>query len=229
MSCESTSYASSLRQELIARNHVFAKVNRLPHMVSYGESPVIVYQPSECGRYHGNFLKASYGAILRRPQWRKRLQKVHAQGRRCFPLEDRQCHELDSSMSSDALLMNIFCYPKITRKLEDFQTQRADLVEGYCDFKNVFEYRQLQTVGKRYVSYQLIRNVLAAHALGLQFCVLIDARRPDLLENWYEVVRSIRSLDLRARCKVLMWQELARVLPSVLQNFLDAKYGITAV
>jgi hypothetical protein len=109
----------------------------------------------------------------------------------------------------------------------DFQMQRADLVEGYRDFKEVFEYRQLRTAGKKYVSYQLIRNVLAAHALALEFCALIDARRPDLIEDWYEVLRSIRSLDLRARCKVLTWQELARVLPRVLQNFLDAKYGIT--
>ncbi|MGB8065499.1 MAG: hypothetical protein WCF26_26685 [Candidatus Sulfotelmatobacter sp.] len=178
-------------------------------------------------------------------------------------------------MSSDALLMNIFCYPRITRKPEvgsvlgiergshpefgfrprvplvsgaierteidlklgnvlfeakltegDFQMQRADLVEGYRDFKEVFEYRQLRTAGKKYVSYQLIRNVLAAHALALEFCALIDARRPDLMEDWYEVLRSIRSLDHRARCKVLTWQELARVLPRVLQNFLGAKYGV---
>ena len=118
MSSESHSYAPRLRHEVIARNHVFAKVHRLPHVISYGESAVIVYQPSECGRYHGNFLKASYAAILKRPQWRKRLEKVHAQGGRCLPAGDRQWHELDSSMSSDALLMNIFCYPRITRKTE---------------------------------------------------------------------------------------------------------------
>ncbi|MGB8065498.1 MAG: hypothetical protein WCF26_26680 [Candidatus Sulfotelmatobacter sp.] len=64
MSSESNNYASRLRQELIARNQAFAKVNRLPHVISYGESPVVVYQPSECGRYHGNFVKASYEAIL---------------------------------------------------------------------------------------------------------------------------------------------------------------------
>ena len=228
MSYESRGSALTLRQELIARNHVFAKLNRLPHDISHGELPVIVYQPSECGRYHGNFLKASYAAILKRPQWRKRLGKVHAQGGRCLPAGDRPWREPDSSVSSDALLMNVFCDPRITRKPEvcsvlgvdrgsrpefgflprvplvsgaierteidmklgdmffeakltegDFQTQRADLVEGCRDFKAMFEYRQLRRAGKKYVSYQLIRNVLAARALGLEFCALMDARRPD--------------------------------------------------
>src|SRR5579862_5612390 len=260
----------------MARNHVFAKVNRLQHVISYGESPVIVYQPSECGRSHGNFLRASYGAILRRPEWRRRLEKVHAHGKRCLPAGDTLWCELDSSMSSDALLMNIFCFPRVTRKPEicsvlgidrgsppqfgflprvplvsgaierteidmklgnvlfeakltesDFQMQRADLVEGYRDFKDVFALRQLRRAGEKYVSYQLIRNVLAAHTLGLEFCALLDARRPDMMERWYEVLRSIRPLDLRARCKVLTWQELARSLPCALQDFLDAKYGIT--
>jgi hypothetical protein len=275
MSLRSNNYASILRQELMARNRVFAEENRLPHVLSYGESPVVVYR-SECGRCHGNFITASYRAILRRPEWRKRFEKVHTQAGRCLPAGDRPWCELDSSMSSDALLMNIFCYPRITEKPEvwsllgidrgaqpefgfrprvplvsgaiertevdmklgsilfeakltegDFQTQRADLVEGYRDFKDVFEHRQLQTDEKRYVSYQLIRNVLAARALGLGFCALIDARRPDLMEDWYDVLRSIRPLELRARCKVLTWQELAKILPRGLQKFLDAKYGIT--
>lgn len=46
------------------------------------------------------------------------------------------------------------------------------------------------------------------------------------MEGWYEV---LRSLDLRARCKMLTWQELAGVLPRLLKNFLHAKYGITPV
>src|SRR5262249_13095249 len=79
---------------------------------------VVVYQQSACGRHHGNFISASYRAILRRPQWRKRLQKVHSQGRRSLPARDGLWRELDSSLSSDALLMNIFCYPGVTRRME---------------------------------------------------------------------------------------------------------------
>ena len=268
-------YVSALREELIARNNSYAVLNLLPHVTSYGELPVVVYQQSECGRYHGNFIAASYRAILRRPEWRKRLQKVHTQGRRSLPAKDGSWRELDSSLSSDALLMNVFCYPGVTRRRElcgmlglepgsvsefgfmpripllseamerteidmklgntlfeakltegDFQIQRAELVEQYRDLREVFEPRQLPRTKRKYVSYQLIRNVLAAHALDLDFCTLLDARRPDLLEDWYSIVRCTRSATLRARCKVLTWQELAPSLPAALQRFLSVKYGI---
>ena len=111
-------YVSALREELIARNNSYAVLNLLPHVTSYGELPVVVYEQSECGRHHGNFIAASYRAILRRPEWRKRLQKVHSQGRRSLPAKDSSWRELDSSLSSDALLMNVFCYPGVTRRRE---------------------------------------------------------------------------------------------------------------
>jgi Restriction Endonuclease associating with ARP len=78
----------------------------------------------------------------------------------------------------------------------------------------------------QYVSYQLIRNVLAAYHLGFNFCVLLDARRPDLRERWFSVMRCVKIADLRTRCKVLTWQELAETLPKKLEHFLDRKYGI---
>src|SRR5205085_5942267 len=65
----------------------------------------------------------------------------------------------------------------------NFQTQDAALVERYCDLKQVFEFRKLPRQSKQFSSYQLLRNVLAAHALNLHFCVLLDARRPDLVEQ----------------------------------------------
>ena len=113
-----SSYVSLLQQELIARNSSYAALNFLPHVTSYGELPVVVYQQSECGRHHGNFISASYRAILRSPEWRKRLQKVRSQGRRSLPARNGSWRELDSSLSSDALLMNIFCYPGVTRRTE---------------------------------------------------------------------------------------------------------------
>ena len=271
-------YVSALRQDLIARNNSYASLMLLQHVTSYGELPVVVYQQSECGRHHGNFIAASYRAILRRPEWRNRLQKVHSQGRRSLPARDSSWRELDSSLSSDALLMNIFCYPGVTRRREtcrilglepgsvpefgfmprvpllseaterteidmklgnkifeakltesDFQIQRTELVERYRDLRDIFECRHLPRLGRKYVSYQLIRNVLAAHALDLDFCTLLDARRPDLLEDWYSIARCIRSATLRARCKVLTWQELSLCLPASLQRFLSVKYGIVHV
>ncbi len=79
-----------------------------------------------------------------------------------------------------------------------------------------------------YRSYQLIRNVLAAHHTGSSFCVLCDARRPDLISAWYDVMRCVKPLDLRLRCKVLTWQELSEALPHQLQEFLRDKYGISS-
>ena len=80
--------------------------------------PVVLYRPSHCGRYHGNFIAASYRAILQRPEWRRRLQKVHTQAHHSLPKEDCVWRELDASTSSDALLMNIFCYPHMTKNRE---------------------------------------------------------------------------------------------------------------
>jgi hypothetical protein len=83
-------------------------------------------------------------------------------------------------------------------------------------------------VGPGYASYQLIRNVLAAHALDCSFCVIHDARRPDLREAWFKVMAAVKSADLRVRLKVITWQELVALLPNALQQFLDVKYGIVA-
>lgn len=80
----------------------------------------------------------------------------------------------------------------------------------------------------RYRSYQLIRNVLAAHAEGARFCVIADVRRPDLKEAWFRVMAAVRSAEMRTRCLMLTWQELASVVPEGLREFLEGKYGIVA-
>ena len=50
-----------------------------------------------------------------------------------------------------------------------------------------------------YASYQLIRNVLAAHATGASFCVIHDQRRPDLTEAWFDIMHAIRTAEMRVR------------------------------
>jgi hypothetical protein len=102
--------ATRLRLEIAARNRLYA-VGR-PHVESYGDPPVIVYAPDEAG--HGNFFNPAYRAIAVRPEWFRRFGKVHAQGR-SLPKAERKWRELDSSMSSDALLMNIFCTPGVAQ------------------------------------------------------------------------------------------------------------------
>jgi hypothetical protein len=294
---------------------------------------VIVYEPEhpadgkgtaqEIVR-HGNFLDASYAAIAARPGWMRRFNKIHAQGRALPKAESgRRWRELDSSMSSDALLMNVSCAPGVWEsqavkralgvdgvdamefgwkarvpltngrvdrtevdmrwggllveaKLTegDFQTRSAAIVESYRDFDAVFDRdclprvelrtarrraavefaeeftqewedpaaneeiarefqqgiveraREAQTAEAGFASYQLIRNVLAAYAEGCSFCVLHDERRPDLREAWFRVMAAVKDAEMRVRCKVLTWQELAALLPEELQEFLDRKYGI---
>lgn len=127
----------------------------------------------------------------------------------------------------DMKLGKMLFEPKLTEG--DFQVQRAELVEQYRDLREIFECRQLLRARTKYVSYQLIRNVLAAYALNLDFCTLLDARRPDLIEDWYYIVRCIQSPAFRARCKVLTWQELTVCLPAALQSFLSVNYGIVPV
>ncbi len=110
----------------------------------------------------------------------------------------------------------------------DFQSCEQEVVERYRDFHQVFELPELPREGNRYASYQLIRNVLAAYAGGFSFCVMADARRPDLKESWYAVMRSVRMAELRVRCKMITWQELSIELPRALRFFLAEKYGIAS-
>jgi restriction endonuclease-like protein len=268
----SLAYAAALRQELSERNLAYARDHGLAHSVSFGGVPAVVYTPDE--QIHGNFLAASYRAIVQQPQWKRRIGKAHAQ-KVNLPRADRRWAELDSCNSSDALLMNIFCFPRlfadghvadlvgvardarpafgvparvplaggkfdrtevdmklgallVEAKLteSDFQVCAKAAMESYRDFREVFSVRDLPQDRTNYYGYQLIRNVLAAHASAASFCVLLDQRRPDLLEGWYQVMRCVRPLELRTRCKVLTWQELARAVPPALQRFLGAKYGL---
>jgi len=124
MGLDSTLNTSQLRRELALRNRRWA-CGRL-HVESYGGDPVVVYAPEDDNAStgvlhstpcHGNFFDPAYAAILSRPAWMKRFNKVHPLARRSLPKltadPARRWRELDSCMSSDALLMNIFCTPGI--------------------------------------------------------------------------------------------------------------------
>jgi hypothetical protein len=120
---------------------------------------------------------------------------------------------------------NLLVEAKLTES--DFQRAEKSKVLRYRDFLAVFDVAALPQSEHHYYSYQLIRNVLAAHDRQAFFCVLLDARRSDLLEAWYAVMKCVQAAELRTACKVLTWQELARVLPLSLQLFLAQKYGIS--
>jgi hypothetical protein len=71
-----------------------------------------------------------------------------------------------------------------------------------------------------------LSNVLAAAHLSTSLTVLIDQRRPDLLEEWWRVHAAIKNVELRLRCGFRSWQQVAGASPPALGQFLAAKYGI---
>jgi hypothetical protein len=111
-----SSSASLLRRDLNARAHKFAHERKLVHEIAPGPhqdtDPLIIFGRSELGP-HGNFHPASDVAISANPAWLRRLSKPHTASRRSPARNDWLWRELDSAVSSDALLMNIFCHPRV--------------------------------------------------------------------------------------------------------------------
>jgi hypothetical protein len=266
------STGSSLRAELSVRNQQIAVEHGLLHELTASETPSVIFGTRE-NQQHGNFHPVSYRNICANPSWARRLAKVHTASRRKPARDSWRWRELDCANSSDALLMNAFCYrrslsgpiacllgvdPGVTPEFgfrphvplrdgktdrtevdmrignllveaklteTNFQTAPAKLMERYRDLGEVFDVRRLKDDRGQFSSYQLVRNVLAAHSTGSAFCVLCDARRPELIDHWYCVMQAVKSCSLRCRLKLLTWQELNSVLPKALQQFLVLKYG----
>jgi restriction endonuclease-like protein len=106
----------NLRRVLAEHAEEYANAESIPHCLSYGEDAAVCFFPYNAGLRHGNFLDSSYKAIMAKPEWRRRLAKVHTSGRHSLPVTERgRWMELDTCTSSDALLMNIFCFPGAMR------------------------------------------------------------------------------------------------------------------
>lgn len=265
--------ASELRRELSARNLAWAA--KLDHESTYGEVPCVIHAEQQEGG-HGNFLSASWRRIQSRPSWRRRLEKSYTAGKRVPRSHDRWRGELEAATSSDALLMNLFCYPGMLRRpsvlrllgtdaglppsfgvraevpLENgsvdrtevdlhlgdllleakltetsFQTARSALVCRYRDLELCFHVEDLpRTASGDFDSYQLVRGVLAAFAHQCRFAVLLDRRRVDLVDRWFEVLRAVRSCELRSRLQLLTWQDFGAASSTTMRHFLAEKYGI---
>lgn len=273
-----TSYAGRLRQEIASQALAWAQANDVPFEGSRRAGSLLFRAYGD--GLHGNFFPASYKRILKRPQWLRRLEKAHTSARHILPSYSDEYAELETAVSSDALLMSIVCHPTVFRasnsglrgllsttsperivfgylpritlttehverteidarignllieaKLTeaDFQSAPLARMARYRDFEDVFAGEELPVENGQFRHYQLLRGVLAATAEPeRRFCVMCDARRPDLIDAWYSVMRAVRSAELRSRLTVLTWQEVAAVLPSALRDWLAAKYGIAA-
>ncbi|NTU80388.1 MAG: hypothetical protein HGA45_13595 [Chloroflexales bacterium] len=267
-------WSNRLRQLLRESNAQWAEKQGLVPYFSRGTPATALFQASIDRAYHGNFHPSSWKSIQENEAWRDRLDKVHPQRRLLPHPQSESALELDSSNSSDALLMNCFCYPgagkviceqlipglqfhtpefgfkacvpiqgdkgdktEIDMKIGDhlfeaklteanFTSSKKGKVEKYRDFGRVFRVSALPQDQELYCGYQLIRNVLAAAYLDASFTVLLDQRRPDLLQEWWQICRAISDISIRMRCNILTWQQIASVCPAPLKMFLQGKYGL---
>jgi hypothetical protein len=269
-------HAARLRQELSQRALSWAIAKSLPHECTIGNMPAVIFREAPDAT-HGNFHPLSYKCIRRKPEWNRRLRKSHSSARHNLPSHDAERGELDTAASSDALLMNIFCYPQafargsrlrlllgteaperlafgckpriplisqgverteidlrigdlfIEAKLTETEFQQAprQRVERYRDFAHVFDADGLPQRRDSYLHYQLIRGVLSAFAeQGSRYCVICDARRPDMIDAWFTVARAVKFASLLCRLQLLTWQEIAETLPRAMRAWLAEKYGI---
>jgi len=261
-------FAQNLRKQLSELAGRYAKEYDLSFETSRGG--VIVFKKDPSKNVHGNFLNSSYRNILRKENCKVRLEKPHPS----FLNRKQEVKELDSCNSSDALLMNIFCHPRIDKwkplkkllglseigepefgflakvkknsgqddateidmKLDgilmeakltekDFTKKEKRIVESYDNFKKVFSEELLPQSSEDYLNYQVIRNILAAYERNLSFLLLCDARRPDLVKEFYVTARCVRDDRLRVKCNIVFWQEITQSVGKELRDFLVERYG----
>jgi hypothetical protein len=267
-------WSGPLRNQLRARAEEWAHTCALPAYKSLGTSPTLLFEAVADSSRHGNFHDKAWAAILATPDWRVRLDKAHAQVLALPEAKRVGAKELDSSNSSDALLMNCFCFPdaaahilkglalppqvgspqfgfraevplkdgtldrtEVDLKLgdlifeaklteSDFTSRPKAHVFRYREVLNVFDVNLLPSTSTEFHGYQLIRNVLAAEHHGATLVVLLDQRRPDLLQEWWAVHAAIKPASLRVRCGFRTWQQVRAAAPDTLGAFLETKYGL---
>lgn len=267
-------YSENIREQIRARAEAALLAAPSTGYRSLGKKPTVLFNALNGGTEHGNFYGPAWKAIRSNPEWTARLGKPHSQKRALPPEHKAAARELDSSNSSDALLMNCFCPPgassigaailgaspatalptfgwkarisladgsadetEVDMRLGDtlveakltettFTSRERAHVQRYTALEKVFSIDDLPSSDDHFRGYQLIRNVLAAEQYGLRLCVLIDWRRPDLLQEWWAVHAAINSVGLRRRCGVVYWQQIAERLPAHQAAFLEERYGL---
>ncbi len=251
-------YSSILKSELcdLAKSYGLKNISTSYAHPSAVSKSAVIFKDVE-----SNFQQSSWEEIVATAAYFDRTKKAHSH----FP--SASILEMQSSNSSDALAMNIFCHPQIKSwvgvatllklsslanvefgykagvlksKLPDateidlylnnsifvecklteegFTHKDKSEVEKYDEFANVFHIEHLHQDELGYHNYQLIRNILAANQYKGRFLLFCDMRRPDLAKSFFETVRCIKDVDLRIRCEIVYWQDIARVVGLDLRN-----------
>lgn len=266
--------SQALRIQLSAKAETWALLNGIPHYKSLGENPVVLFEGLQQSAGPGNFHPLPWEKIQSNSECADRLRKPH-QRKNALP-ENRRAtaFEMDSCNSSDALLMNIFCFPGIIEQIssgisipldgsepkfgirpgvplesgkmdtteidmvingnffeaklteQSFTTCSKEKLFTYKHVLKVFDLDKLPNDGMNFTSYQLIRNILAAHHHESWFTVLIDGRRPDLNKVFEQTKSAIMVPELIRRISLITWQQISNSGPGVLRNFLAEKYAI---
>jgi len=268
-------WAGKLRDSLRKSTSAWATERGISYYQSLGQEPTVLFERAPDGSSHGNFHPDSWREIAAQPTWVLRAEKRHSQANRSLPPDKAAgARELDSSNSSDALLMNCFCFPEASGRIldalgvpgsmerpefgfkarlplvdgstdateidmkigttlfeaklteADFTRRSKAHVQRYRDLDTYFDVGALPMRGEEVMGYQLVRNVLAAAHYGARLVILLDQRRPDLVEEWSRVRTAIQNDDLRTRCQSLTWQQVAASCPAPLADFLSSKYGV---
>lgn len=101
-------------------------------MITHKHKTAIIFEEIK-----DNFFPTSFTNILKNSEYKERLEKPHSK------TNLKNARELQSSNSSDALLMNIFCHPKISewKGIRDLLSENSENIKnlkfGYDpNFKN---------------------------------------------------------------------------------------------
>jgi hypothetical protein len=104
-------WGAKLRGSLLSDHVAWSDRQGIPYYLSRGQRPTVLFERTMDDLSHGNFHPESWHEIIADRDWRLRCEKTHTQ-RHALPQEKQAgARELDSSNSSDALLMNCFCFP----------------------------------------------------------------------------------------------------------------------
>lgn len=113
-SCDQESLNSRQLRSLVSGRQA-GRAEAVSAEVTFGKVPHFVYDFQPEGG-HGNFLAPSLRRILADRRWAARLQKAYTGAQFLPRAGDRRRGELECATSSDALLMNLFCYPGVLRR-----------------------------------------------------------------------------------------------------------------
>lgn len=268
-------YKANLTKELTQLAHIYGKAH---FGLNYINQKAITNNAVIFNSTSYNFHSKSWEIIKNNSSYLKRTLKTH--NYKGFIGIVPKIMEMQSSNSSDALAMNIFCYPDFMKwngvkklfgitdfsdiqfgfkakvkklyseneedateidirinddiliecKLTEDEFTKKDKKEvlKYVMFEKIFHKDKLIQDDNRYSNYQLIRNILAAEQHDSRFILICDIRRPDLAKSFYQTIRCIKDdyIDLRTKCEIIYWQDIAQVVGKELKYFLNEKYRI---